>query len=268
MNAAPRTARTSRTARGGTRGQATVETAIVLPTILFLILGTIQFFVIEHARMTAQFAVQRAVRVGVVRHGECRGMLEAAIANLLPTITRILSASTPGSAPWDKLTNAFMARRGNEFLWTDVKEGATSPTGSGDAIVWIDPSLDRGITPATNGAVDEEEFDDPESGTDKGAYVMSARMTYFFPLRFPFVNRILTRTWMASNSASKVFNGPNPLMKFQAANWTNTTSAPSDLVDEVSLRFGKQHYVLPIVVTASMRMFSPPRPQNFAGRCE
>ncbi|HLT28663.1 MAG TPA: TadE family protein, partial [Myxococcaceae bacterium] len=43
-------------------GQAGVESALVLPITLFMILGTMQLFMMTHARVMTEYAAYRATR--------------------------------------------------------------------------------------------------------------------------------------------------------------------------------------------------------------
>src|SRR5687767_15741362 len=71
----------------GESGQAAVETALTMPMVLFVLLGTLQLFMMLQARLMAEYAAYRAVRAGSTHQGDCRAMLQAAIGALLPTIT-------------------------------------------------------------------------------------------------------------------------------------------------------------------------------------
>src|SRR5262245_55612612 len=88
-------------------GQAAVESALVLPLSLFVVLGFLQLFLVLQARILAQVAVSRAVRAGSVNHGDCEAMTHTAIAALLPSIT-----ATPNAV---KLADAFYAHRFNRY---------------------------------------------------------------------------------------------------------------------------------------------------------
>src|SRR5687768_11643443 len=73
-------------------GQAAVESALVLPLTVFMVLGTLQMFMMLHGRIMAEYAVFRATRAGSVNQADCRVMTHAAVASLLPTFT---DTSTP-----------------------------------------------------------------------------------------------------------------------------------------------------------------------------
>src|SRR5205814_5690456 len=88
-------------------GQAAVETALTLPLLLFLVLGTLQLFLMFQARLMTEYAAYRAVREGSVSQGNCKRMLQAALVTLLPTFTKTTTAAN--------LAGAFGARCDNKY---------------------------------------------------------------------------------------------------------------------------------------------------------
>lgn len=77
------------------RGQVVVETAIIMPVFVFLILGLLQLGLMHHARVMAKYAAYKAVRAGSVNRGEKDAMTKAALAVLLPVLGRDSSAGAP-----------------------------------------------------------------------------------------------------------------------------------------------------------------------------
>ncbi len=67
------------------KGQAAVETAIVLPLMTFLILGVLQLAMIQHAKIMTEYAAYSAARAGIVWNADRWIMENAAIIALLPT---------------------------------------------------------------------------------------------------------------------------------------------------------------------------------------
>src|SRR5699024_9728327 len=67
-------------------GQAAVETALVMPLAVFMVLGLLQLFMVLQARVLAQYAVGRAVRMGALNFGSCAAMQQTAIAIMFPAI--------------------------------------------------------------------------------------------------------------------------------------------------------------------------------------
>jgi len=77
------------------RGQVVVETAIVMPVFVFLILGLLQLGLMHHARVMAKYAAYKAVRAGSVNRGERDVMEKAALAVLLPVTGRDSTTGAP-----------------------------------------------------------------------------------------------------------------------------------------------------------------------------
>ena len=69
-------------------GQAAVESALVMPMMVFIVLGIIQLTMIQHARIMTEYAAFNAARAGIVWNGNNERMHDAAIMSLLPTMGR------------------------------------------------------------------------------------------------------------------------------------------------------------------------------------
>ncbi|QSQ18344.1 pilus assembly protein [Myxococcus landrumensis] len=67
-------------------GQAAVESAIVLPLFVFLILGTLQIGLMHQARLLTKYAAYKAVRAGSLHNANVKTMEAAALAVLLPIL--------------------------------------------------------------------------------------------------------------------------------------------------------------------------------------
>src|SRR5579863_8889721 len=66
------------------RGQAAVETALVMPLTVFIILGVIQMCLLTQSRALLKYAAYRAARAGALNNGCMDKMQESARAVLLP----------------------------------------------------------------------------------------------------------------------------------------------------------------------------------------
>lgn len=69
-------------------GQAAIESALVLPLFVFLILGILQLGLMHQARLLTKYAAYKAVRAGSLHHASMRKMERAALAVLLPLVSR------------------------------------------------------------------------------------------------------------------------------------------------------------------------------------
>jgi hypothetical protein len=225
-----------------------VEAAITLPLTVFLILGTLQLFLLLQARALTEYAVFRAVRTGSVQYGSCEAMTHAAIAALLPSFARTNSATALG--------NAFRLHRDNAYNPTwDV--GHTGP------IVWI--SRERPLK-ADIPADEEQSFDDPARYTGiKDVMRLEARIVFWYPLRIPFADWVLSRMFLA-HLGMLDYDAADPLVPVHQAHWRpgTFTSLEAAIRQEMLERTNRREYVFPLQATYSMRMMTPARPQNFA----
>ncbi len=71
----------------GPRGQIAVETAIVMPLFLFIILGLLQLGLMHQAHLMTKYASYKATRAGSLSRGDKEVMRHAALAVLLPMTT-------------------------------------------------------------------------------------------------------------------------------------------------------------------------------------
>lgn len=69
-------------------GQAAIESAITLPLFVFLILGILQLGLMHQARLMTKYAAYKAVRAGSLHHANLQKMERAALAVLLPMVSR------------------------------------------------------------------------------------------------------------------------------------------------------------------------------------
>lgn len=231
--------------RGRESGQAAVESALTLPLTVFLILGTLQLFLMLQGRIMAEYAAFRATRAGSVNHGDCEAMSHAAIVALLPSFYSYMGG--PGGSPAQKLAQAFNKRKDNKY--NKAQDGQ-----DGD-IVWIvRESPKKSAVPS----VEDSDFDQND-----GPMRLETRLVYFFPLKIPFANWVISRIvlatwgWMA-------YTGVNPLMPLQQVTYkSGSISLEGSIRGEVVSRYNKKQYVIPIHATGSMRMMTPARGKFF-----
>jgi hypothetical protein len=235
-------------------GQAAVETAITMPLTIFMLLGTLQLFMLLQGRLFAEHAAYKAVRTGVVRHGDCKAMTHAAIAAVLPSFISYLGDGTEGGSADEKLANAWKARTIGHSDDNGYDPGLDN--GHNGPVVWIFREHPRvaEVTPDS-----EDDFDD----LDEPGYRLEVRLVYWYPLRIPFANWVMAAMYRAYFGLS-AYNSVNPLMPTQKAKWTQAgmrtlgTSAA-----EFESRFSQGQYVFPVSASYGMRMMTPPRREFF-----
>ncbi len=79
------------------RGQAAVESAIVIPLMTFLILGVLQLAMLQHAKLMTDYAAYNAARAGIVWNADRWMMENAAIISLLPTYEGLVDENSLGN---------------------------------------------------------------------------------------------------------------------------------------------------------------------------
>jgi hypothetical protein len=230
-------------------GQAAVEAALTLPLSVFVILGTLQLFLMLQARVLTEYAAFHAARTGSVKHGDCQAMTHAAIAAVLPSFARTDSPSALGAA--------FRAHRDDQYQ-------PLLDAGYSGAIVWVARERPR---LADISATEEEDFDDPAHyQTVEDVRRLEARIVFWYPMRIPFANWVLSRMFLA-HMGLQDYSAADPLLLVRTAAWrrgVNVFSLDSAIRQELLERTGRNEYVFPLQATYVMRMMTPPRPRFFA----
>jgi hypothetical protein len=223
-------------ARDGESGQAAVESALTLPLVIFLMLGTLQLFMMLQARIMTQYAAFRATRAGSVNNGDCERMMHAAIAALLPTMER---TNTPAA-----LAQAFSQHRNNTL--------APLPGFNGD-MLWLIREQ------PTNVSADDLDFDQ-----GNGLMRLEVRLVYWYPMRIPFANWVMTKMFRA-HFAIQTYTAANPLILAEKnANWTTSANSTMEaqILSEYTTRSANE-FIFPITASSSMRMMTPALQQFF-----
>jgi hypothetical protein len=235
-------------------GQAAVETALVLPLTVFMVLGAVQLSWMMQGRLMAQYAVYKATRAGSLNHADCYRMRDSAIAALLPVFAKTGNAGDLGAA--------FQTVRTAGFKYTQTWVNPFS----GD-VMWMSRDLDQ-VAPGNNATLanSEDRFDVPLGGIagvggGAGGFVLVTRLLFWFPLKVPFANWVIARLVQAKWGL-RDYDAVNPLMPTQSrAGWTAQGVRPikAPVSAELNLRIARAEYVVPIIVHSSTRMMSPPR---------
>lgn len=230
-------------------GQAAVEAALTLPLSVFLILGTLQLFLMLQARVLTEYAAFHATRTGSVKHGDCEAMTHAAIATLLPSFARTDSPAALGAA--------FRAHRDGQY------QPRLDMGYSGD-IVWVARERPR---LSDISATEEEDFDDPARYQDADDVTrLETRIVFWYPMRIPFANWVLSRMFLA-HMGLLPYTAVDPLQPVRLANWQRGVNAfPLEYFIRAELlsRVARAEYVFPLQATYVMRMMTPPRPRYFS----
>jgi hypothetical protein len=232
----------------GQSGQASVEAALSLPLTLFLILGTLQLFLMLQGRILAEYAAFRAVRTGSVKHGDCTAMTHTAVLALMPSYHSFMGGI--GGSPAQKLGIAFGRYKDNIYQ--------TSSRGSAvdGALVWI-----LRDSPVAAAVPDEDQnFDQADSPNRR----LEIRLVYWYPLKIPFADWVISRLTLARWGLQD-YTAADPLTPVKRANWTteNPTTLEGAIRAELLRRSSIGFYSMPIHASASLRMMTPVRQRNF-----
>lgn len=240
---------TLRRSRRRQSGQAAVESALVLPLALFMILGSLQLFMMHQARVMAEYAAFRATRAGSVNHASCQSMNHAAIAALLPTMRDTSDAS--------KLGEAFRDMRDNRFGsgYTTTNQNIENET-----VVWIYRERPlRDEIPLDEDREFDARFDEPMQ--------LQVTLVFWYPMRIPFADWVIYRMAAASMGIESYVN-QNPLILTTKADWQTETATTlnDDILGRMTSNLGADRYLFPIQASYTMRMMTPAKQQYFDGR--
>lgn len=261
-----------------TRGQATVEQAIIMPMMVFLVLGIIQMGTMQQARLMTEYAAYRAARAGIVNGGDCTIMRNAATIALLPTFE-------------DRVDDVARAIAASKLYLSSVNTETGKAT-AGLKSRYMPAALDRVRVEVMNprrGQLSsifssygiqgrELDWDDVRNGAVVEANLLSVRVTTFYELRIPFANFLIHSWYVGFSQLDKVTGG----VLFASPHVKGTKMPATQMLEGQALTLGKNdqeksdfkkiaalaatgRYVMPLKATYSMRMQSNLLYQSGAG---
>lgn len=236
------------------RGQAAVESALVLPLFVFLILGILQLSLMHQARLMAKYAAYRAVRVGSIHHADVSLMEKEAVAVLLPMIGQHGSSGADVIRPVNGATRYLLKAENTEIINNMMSDAQ---------LKYAEITICGPTTQQVKGAKEGElDFDDPSlSGGDWEPSEQSklrVQLTFNYRLVIPFADWVIV-------AASRNQAVPYVLRLGKDGRDTDR-AAVSDVYWDLAQQ---QHiYVLPIRATYAMRMQSNLYTKNLPGANE
>jgi hypothetical protein len=246
-------------------GQAAVETALTMPLLLFMVLGIMQLGLLMQARALTQYAVYRATRAGSMNHGDCIPMMHSAIATLTPSYFSFMGSGNGGGSGGAKLGAAFAKFKGNKF---DPNLVWGQSGGFTESILWL---VKERPTPAELSAIpgrlnhgEDTDFDQATGQVRR----LEVRIVYWYPLRLPFIDWVLTRAVLA-HWGLQSYGAQNPYLQTQTANWNDSANPLAGdalggaIRAEILRRSNLRQYSFPILASSRMRMMTPARMANF-----
>lgn len=230
-------------------GQAAVESAIVLPLFVFLLLGILQLGLMHQARLLTKYAAYKAVRAGSLHHADVKVMERAALAVLLPLVSRDLG----GGEHIKSVTSAddFSAK----WKWRSVELNQMPEANELQYAQVTICGPERGHFP---GNPEEVDFDDPKwstSGYDEWQQgertKLRIQVTFNYRMPIPFANQVI--------HAAARQREITPVLRLKRS--TDRTERPRKDDEQEKYReydrlASRGLYILPIRATYTMRMQS------------
>ncbi|MHB8419841.1 MAG: TadE/TadG family type IV pilus assembly protein [Myxococcales bacterium] len=242
-------------------GQVGVETALVMPLTVFLILGIIQLSMMQQTRLLTEYAAFRAVRAGAVDQIDCKKMNTAAIEALLPSIGRTDSAT-------QLLATFAGGRRGGSEAGTLVGAPTSLPFKNWALLTLptlhvVDISyVVKESNSAPKAPYTAQDFDDPDH-----PITLVDNVIYNYQLTIPFADMLIYQIWTGTEflmgSADVLMpanNGQTNLVTsgtmIQRAQSFNADPAKKQRMESVAAAAAFSKYFVPIRASYSMRMMS------------
>lgn len=225
-------------ANGKESGQAAVESAIILPLFVFLLLGILQIGLMHQARLMTKYAAYKAVRAGALHNAKTSVMESAALAVLLPLVSegrsggeyiRSINSSSDFEAKWNS---------------AGVRQNKMPDTG----LPYVEVVTCGPTTAEVGGSSKEIDFDDPElvgggEWREGNRSKLRIQVTFNYRMPIPFAD------WVIFSAA---MNREIPMLMRMGKPGTRPHGFDSKYENAASSGV----YVLPIRAAYTMRMQS------------
>ncbi len=219
-------------------GQVAIETALILPLFIFLILGTLQLGLMHQARLVTKYAASKAVREGSLHHGRKAVMERAALAVLLP----LVSEGRGGGEYIQPITRAedFQEKWSGRKLKDNKMSDAPFP--------YVEAKICGPLRKDAPGGMRELDFDDPgiaahlewrESQRTK----LRVQLTLYYRMPIPFANWVIHNIVLRKEIPWVMRMGPRDQQQHQ-------------LEERYEQASSKGIYILPIRAAYTRRMQS------------
>jgi hypothetical protein len=242
-----------------------VESALVIPVMVFLILGILQLGTLHHARLMTEYAAYRAVRAGIVNGGDCETMKDAAYVAVLPTLGPPASGEVQGRVDTlvnvakvhDAYTLGTNAEQNQRYQQVDLERVRVEV---------LNPRRSQlGTLFASYGSHmqgRELDYDDMRNAQVIEANLLTVRITYFYEMRIPFANWQLHAFYMGREALNGLaMRGVN--FTTQRVNGGSLTkhledagASQDDDHQKIRTLANSNVFAIPVIATYSMRMQS------------
>jgi hypothetical protein len=236
-----------------------VEYVLVLPVLLLLVFGTLQFALIYHAKITLNYAAFEAARAGALNNAHMWAMHAAAVRGLAPLHTHNDSRQ--------------YLRWARGKLWQDVNKGfikieLVNPSPASFANHGIDTEIDgedvRAI-PNDHLMYRDAGVKQPSDQSIQDANVLKIRVLYCYEMVVPFVNRIISQSLRLAGAigGGDATGGTGQAIEFREQGVAGNVPPPAGSFQDECLNAFERADVgdhvrhIPLTAQAIMRMHSP-----------
>jgi len=211
-----------RRGRRGQLGQSAVETAIVMPLFVFLILGIFQLALMHQARSMTKYAAFMAVRTGSMKNADVEEMEKAAWKVLEPLV------KTQGNAK-EKHAEIVICAPTRKVASAALK----NQTGEQKNL-----SFDQPLAP----------------GVDFEARKLAVQLTFYYPLFIPFADRVIYYISQAQEASHSVLF--NDVLRMNDKPPTGATAPQVNVKRMQEVQGASTEFVVPIRANYALRLQS------------
>jgi hypothetical protein len=234
-------------------GQVEVETAIVLPMVVFLILGLVQLGLLHQARLITKYAAYRAVRTGSLHNADVEKMEAAAVAAALPILAHnssgtdiIARTDTPESWAHKYRMDCFK----NNLMTDSINAKYAEVNICGPTKFEVGRYDIRMQVP----------FDDPKFILDGVKSKLRIEVTLNYRMIIPFANWIIYNMWRGKRIAESL-----RLQSKSSGSGSSSSDDPNAIYDQAA---NEGVYIIPIRAHYSMPLHSDVYTRDFSRRNE
>lgn len=223
-----------------------MESAIILPLFVFLILGILQLGLMHQARLLTKYAAYKAVRAGALHNARVDRMERAALAVLLP----LLSSRAPGGIEYIRPVGS-----ASEFQtkWNEVLQNQMP----GTSLKYADVTICGPTREDIPGGGSELDFDDPQQTAPDGwrqsqRTKLRVQVTLNYRMLIPFADWVIYQTARGREIPAllRMHNKEKDFGPKRGLGGKKTGESPYEEAAEQGI------YVMPIRATYTMRMQS------------
>lgn len=240
-------------------GQAMVEYVVILPCLLFFILGALQLSLIYQAKNTLNYATFLAARQGALHNGKlCVGALCSSGGMTLGLAYGLAPLYTRSTQMADKSTYAQAVSQALLDINLDLPVNGNVITTTNPTTAWVNQAkrddpykvLTVKSVPNDNLLYRTERY---SNISIQDGNILKIKTKYCFKMEIPFANRII----YTLNNSIGVFSlgGSSP-----TSGWTDMLGyiVPTDTCKVLNgLKGSSSGWYLPLVSTAAIRMQTP-----------